>query len=144
MKETMKKEDALFGSELSGHFYFKNSYFMDADILPFLYFLQFLAESTKTSDELLGELEVYSTSGELSFSITPTRNETILEGISVHFKDAKETKWIDGLSIYYDDWWANIRQSHTETTPVMRLIVEARTKELLDQKVAELKKLIEV
>lgn len=143
IKELMKKENAFFAAELSGHFYFRDFYSMDSDFLSFLYFLQFLSESGKTSDELLEEFEIYPSSGELSFPYAGDET-AILQKIASHFSDAKETRWVDDLSIYYDDWWANIRNSNTESKAILRIDVEARTKEVLDQKVSEIKALIEV
>jgi len=140
IKELMRKEDALFAGELSGHFYFKEAFYMDSDFLPLLYMLQFLSKSGKTADEILDEFAVYPSSGELSFKVKP--GENFLEQIAAHFKDAKEAKWVDGLSVYYDDWWANVRQSNTE--PVVRINVEARTREVLNAKVDEIKKLLGV
>ncbi|MEK7576892.1 MAG: phosphomannomutase/phosphoglucomutase [Patescibacteria group bacterium] len=138
IKELMRKENARFAAESSGHFYFRDFFFCDSDFLPMLYFLQFLSQTSKTSDEILDEFDKYPLSGELNFKIQ--KKEGLLENIAGHYKDAKETQWVDGLSVYYDDWWANIRQSNTE--PLVRLNVEARTKELLDARVAELKALI--
>ncbi len=139
IKALMRKEDAVFAAELSGHFYFKDFFYLDSDFLPVLYFLEFLSKAGKTSDELLEQFEVYPSSGELSFKIE--EKPSLLEQIAARFHDARETKWIDGLSVLYDDWWANIRPSNTES--FVRLNVEARTDELLAKKVEELKKLIQ-
>lgn len=138
IKELMRKEKALFAAEMSGHFYFQDFWYMDSDFLPLLYFLQFVAKAGKTTDEILDRFEVHPSSGELSFTVT--KKENILEQISLHFKDARETKWLDGLSIYYDDWWANIRPSNTE--PLVRINVEGKTRELVNQKVQELKEFL--
>lgn len=138
IKELMKKENARFAAELSGHFYFRETQFCDSDFLPFLYFLEFISKTKKTADELLDDFQIYPSSGEISFTLE--KKEALLENIAAHFKDAREIQWIDGISIYYDDWWANVRQSNTE--PLVRLNVEARSKELLDGKVAELTRLI--
>ena len=139
IKALMRKEDAIFAAELSGHFYFKEFFYLDSDFLPCLYFLEFLSKAGKTADQLLEEFEIYPSSGELSFKVGDKPN--LLEQIAATFKDAHETKWVDGLSIYYDDWWANIRISNTE--PYIRLNVEARTSEVLAEKVEVLQKIIE-
>ena len=138
IKTAMHKEDAIFAAELSGHFYFKDAYYTDSDFLPMLYFLQFLSQSGKSSDAILEEFEKYPSSGEMNFKIT--QRDHILEKIAAQFSDARETKWLDGLSIFYDDWWANIRPSNTE--PYVRLNVEARTHELLKMKLDEIKELL--
>jgi phosphomannomutase len=140
IKELMRKEDAIFAGEMSGHFYFKDAFYMDSDFLPLLFMLQFLSKSGKKADEILDEFALYPSSNELSFKVKP--GENFLEQIAAHYKDAKETKWVDGLSVYYDDWWANVRQSNTE--PVVRINVEARTREVLNAKIDELKKILGV
>ncbi|MBI2052985.1 MAG: phosphomannomutase/phosphoglucomutase [Candidatus Ryanbacteria bacterium] len=138
IKELMKKEDAFFAAEHSGHFYFKSFYYLDSDFLPLLYFLQFFAEFGKSSDDLLARFEIYPSSGELSFKVSDTAH--LLEKIAGEFPDAKETKWIDGVSLYYDDWWANVRLSNTE--PLVRLNVEARTSDILQEKVDKIRKIL--
>ncbi|MDA1335091.1 MAG: phosphomannomutase/phosphoglucomutase [bacterium] len=138
IKEIMRKEKALFAAELSGHYYFESTEYSDSGFLPVLYFLQFLAASKKTSDELLNEFAVYPSSGELSFNVD--KAEGMLENIAGHFHDAKATLWVDGVSVYYDDWWANVRLSNTEN--LVRLNVEARTIEVVQKRVEEFKKLI--
>ncbi len=140
IKELMRNDDAIFAGELSGHFYFKEAFYMDSDFLPMLYMMYFLSKLGKTADEVLDEFAIYPSSGELSFKVKP--NDNYLEQIAAHYKDAREVKWVDGVSIYYDDWWANVRQSNTE--PVVRINVEARTREVLNAKVDELKKLLGV
>lgn len=139
IKTLMRKEDAFFAAEMSGHFYFKEFNYLDSDLLPFLYFLQFLSRSTKTSDQILSEFNIYPSSGEINFKVEG--KDTILEQIASKFSDAKETKWVDGLTLYYDDWWANIRLSNTEA--LLRLTVEARTQEILEEKVKALSAVIE-
>ncbi len=111
---------------------------MDSDFLPMLYFLQFLSQSEKTSDQILEEFDKYPSSGEVNFKVT--KRDHLLETIAAHFHDARETQWIDGLSIYYDNWWANIRPSNTE--PYVRANVEARDREVLNAKLEEIKKLL--
>ncbi len=138
IKELMRKENAVFAAEQSGHFYFQASGFMDSDFLPLLFFLQFVSDLRKDTDAILSEFEVYPSSGEQNFLVKKT--EGLLENIAAQFKDARATRWTDGLSVYYDDWWANVRMSNTE--PLVRLNVEARSRELLDTKLAELKEII--
>jgi len=139
IKEAMHKQDAIFASEVSGHFYFKDVHGMDSDLLPLLYFLKFVSESGKTADEILDEFAVYPSSGEINFEVKD--KEKVLDKIAAYYKDARETKWLDGFTVYYDDWWANIRLSNTE--PLVRLNLEARTKEILHEKLTEIRSLIQ-
>ncbi len=138
IKSAMRENNAIFAAELSGHFYFKDFHSMDSDFLPMLYFLQLLAESGKSSDAILGEFEKYASSGEVNFKVV--LREHLLEKIAAHFADAKAVSWLDGLSIYYDNWWANVRPSNTE--PYVRLNVEARDRAVLNQKLEEFKKFL--
>jgi len=138
IKQLMRQENAVFAAEFSGHFYFRETYNMDSDFLPMLTFIQYLSQSDKTADGILDEFALYPSSGEINFKVEDTKN--ILERIAAYYSDARETKWLDGFTVYYDDWWANIRMSNTE--PLVRLNVEARTRELLDTKVMEIKKLL--
>ncbi|MEK7643350.1 MAG: phosphomannomutase/phosphoglucomutase [Patescibacteria group bacterium] len=140
IKAKMREMDALFSAEMSGHFYFKDFWYLDSDFLPLLYFAQFLAALGKTSDQVLEEFQVYPASGEINFTVDEGKDH-LLEQIAAHFHDAHAVKWVDGLSIYYDEWWTNIRMSNTE--PLVRLNVEAENQELLDEKINELRKLIE-
>jgi phosphomannomutase len=141
IKERMRQEDATFAGEMSGHFYFKDFFYADNGLIPFLLILEIMTEKNKKTSELFDEyFSQYHISGEINTKL-PTQDmvKAILDQIENKFSDAKIEK-IDGLSVEYAEWRANIRGSNTE--PVIRLNVEAKSEELMKQKTQELLDLI--
>ena len=137
--ETMRKEDAIFAGEISGHYFFRDFFACDNGIIPFLIMLQYLSETEQTLSEVTDPyFKMYPISGELNFKVNDVNQ--ILEKIKAEYRDG-ELDDIDGISISFDDWRFNIRSSNTE--PLLRLNVEAIEKKVLDEKVTELTKLIE-
>ncbi|OGZ41358.1 MAG: hypothetical protein A3C80_03455 [Candidatus Ryanbacteria bacterium RIFCSPHIGHO2_02_FULL_45_43] len=139
IKSLMRKENAVFGGELSGHYYFKDFFFADSALFAFLYFLEILSLQKMPFSSVVAPYRAYVSSGEINFQVGS--QETFLEGIALHFKDAKKLYWLDGLTVTYDDWWFNLRMSNTE--PVARLNVEADNEWLLKENLENLKRLIE-
>ncbi len=139
IKERMKKEDAVFGGETSGHFFFKDFYYCDNGMIPFLLILQRLCESGKQMSELVNPLrQKYPISGELNYTVSNVEAKMI--EIKEKYSDAMIGE-IDGISVSYSDWRFNVRASNTE--PLVRLNIEAKTKALVNQKIQELTALIE-
>ncbi len=143
IKERMRKEDAIFGGEMSGHFYFKDFFYADNGLIPFLLLLQIISESGKKVSELFDSyFEKYAMSGEINTDLASVElAEPIMAKIENVYADAKKDN-TDGVSIEYPDWRANLRPSNTQ--PLIRLNVEARNQEILKQKTEELLKLIRV
>ena len=139
IKTIMRREKAIFGMELSGHFYFRDFFYADSALLAFLYFLAAVSRKNKKLSEIAEGYKKYYSSGELNFKVAEGQ-ETFLEEIATHFEDAKQVYWLDGLSVVYDNWWFNLRMSNTE--PLVRLNIEAVSKKLLDEKIILLEKLI--
>jgi len=139
IKERMRKESAVFGGENSGHFYFKDFYYCDNGMVPFLLMLQKLCETGKQMSDFVRPLrQKYPISGEINFKVAEVTDK--ITEIRNKYSDAMIGE-IDGISITYSDWRFNVRSSNTE--PLLRLNVEAKTKEMVAQKVAELTKIIE-
>lgn len=135
MKEKMRQDNILFGAELSGHYYHKNHYFCEA---PFFVLFSLLTEiSKKPLSELLKPYQKYFHSGEINFAAKD--KSALMARIKSRYSDG-QILGIDGLRVDYKDWWFLVRPSNTE--PVLRLVVEADTKELLEQKKRELVALI--
>jgi len=138
MKECMRKNDVVYGGEMSSHHYFRDFTFCDSGMIPFLLVTELLCTTGKKLSELVEEMEnKYPCSGEINRKVTNSAD--ILAAIEKKYSDGRITK-IDGLSVMYDTWRFNIRLSNTE--PVMRLNVEvkgdrgllaAKTRELLEQ-----------
>ena len=137
----MRKYGAIFASETSGHYYFKDFFFTDNGLIPFLLVLQIVSESGRKVSELFNEYFLtYFVSDETDIN-TESLNSTelILQHIQKKYSDAK-IDHIDGISIEYSDWRANIRESNTQS--LIRLDLEARSPDLMKQKTQELLKLI--
>jgi len=137
IKEKMRKENIIFQGELNGHYYLRSHYFSEA---PFFVIFKVLSEMSKTKkkiSELVTVFDVYYHSGELNFEIKDKKR--ILKILENSFKGEKLSK-IDGLRIDFKDWWFNVRPSNTE--PLLRLVVEAKTKSLMEKKKKELIQII--
>lgn len=139
IKQVMRKEEALFAEERSGHFYFKDFFYSESALLTFLYLLAALSETGEKMSTIIDRYNKYFSTPELNFTVKDRSPERLRE-IAKTFADAKEIKWLDGLSIAYDDWWMNLRPSNTE--PLMRLFVEGKNPEIVNEKLELLKRLI--
>jgi len=135
IKEKMRKEQILFAAELSGHYYHRDHYFCEA---PFFVLFTILKElSKKPLSQLIEPYKKYYHSGEINFKIADKK--TAMSRLERHYADGRILK-IDGLRVDYQDWWFLVRASNTE--PVLRLVIEAKTKELMDKKKEELSALL--
>ncbi|MCR4278149.1 MAG: phosphomannomutase/phosphoglucomutase [Candidatus Berkelbacteria bacterium] len=138
IKNRMRQEDALFAGEMSGHFYFRNFYYADNGLIPFLLFLNIVAETKKPVSEIIKPLrDKYYVSGEINFEVADkgAMTKKIEEKYAAGSIDRT-----DGLSISFDNWRFNLRASNTEN--LLRLNVEAKDKTTCDQETQELKALI--
>ncbi len=139
IKEIMLENDAVFGGESSGHYYFREHF--GTFEMPFILvarFLQFLSGENKPLSQSVAPYLRYFGSGEINREVKDTQ-ATLLR-IKEAFKDGKITE-IDGVSVEYPDWWFNIRASNTE--PLIRLNLESGNKELTEEKVKEVLNVIE-
>ncbi|MEO8065467.1 MAG: phosphomannomutase/phosphoglucomutase [Candidatus Doudnabacteria bacterium] len=142
IKERMRKEDAVFGGEMSGHFYFKDFFYCDNGLIPFLLILEIVSGSGKKVSELFEPFfEQYFVSGEINTSLqSDSQIAETFERIEKEFKDSAIDR-TDGLSLEYSDWRANIRSSNTQS--LIRLNVEARDPETLKVATQSLLELIQ-
>lgn len=135
IKEKMRQDKIIFASELSGHYYHRDHYFCEA---PFFVLFRLLRELGKKSlSELVNPYKKYWHSGEINFKIADKK--AAMELLKKRYSDGRILT-IDGLRVDYDDWWFLARPSNTE--PVLRLVIEAKTKELMDKKKEELSALL--
>ncbi|MEK6959856.1 MAG: phosphomannomutase/phosphoglucomutase [Nanoarchaeota archaeon] len=137
IKAAMRKEDANFAGELSGHFYFKDHYYCDSDMVASMLMLSLLSRTGKKLSELSRPLRKYPSTGEVSFTVKD--GPGAMQELISHFNDARIDK-MDGVTCEYDDWWVNVRPSNTE--PLVRMIIEAKDQKTLDAKRAEVEKII--
>ena len=126
----VKREHSIFAGELSGHFYYKENSFAESSFITAALILNLLDGENKPLSELIAPLKKYFQSGELNSELKD--KEAKIKEIEEKFKDAEKTVHLDGLSVYYKDWWFNIRPSNTE--PLLRLNLEADTEELMQEK----------
>jgi phosphomannomutase len=136
IKPLMKKHNAIFGGEHSGHFYFRDNWFADSGLIALMVCLELLSRSDRDLTDILKDINPYVRSGEINSRVDSI--EQSIEKVASVFSDG-EADHLDGLTVQYRDWWFNLRPSNTE--PLLRLNVEADNRELLDDKV---KKLLEI
>jgi len=140
IKKRMTDENAVFGGEVTGHYYFKDFYYCDSGVAPMLYMLELLSQSAESLDEVIDRLsEVYFISGEINTKAVDAK--TVLGKIEAQYgPTAKEVLKVDGISCIFDQWHFNVRGSNTE--PLVRLNLEATTAELMAEKRDEVLALI--
>ena len=140
IKEAMRKFDGLFCGEHSGHYYFKQNFYADSAIIAALLVSELMSVKNKKLSELYDEYDKYRDSGEINFEVTD--KEGVMKKIEAEYKDkADSIDWLDGVSIWFPDFWFNVRPSNTE--PLLRLNIEANTSEILEEKTKELVTTIE-
>lgn len=137
IKERMRKENAIFSGESSGHTYFRDFWFADTGLLPVLVLINLLEKENKKLSQLISPIiNKYPISGEIN-SIVEDPEATLKKIEKIY--QGKKSK-LDGLSIELPDWRFNIRKSNTE--PLLRLNVEGKSKQIVKEKTKELLKLI--
>ncbi len=129
IKEQMRKEKAIFAGELSGHFYFRDNFYTDSGVIAALKVIQIISESGKKLSELIRPLKKYFASGEINSEVKDKEGK--IKELAERYKDGK-VSFLDGIRVEYDDWWFNVRPSNTE--PLLRLNLEAKSKELMEKK----------
>lgn len=137
IKPIMKRENAIFGGEHSGHFYFRDNWFADSGLIAFLVCLEMLSVENRPLDELIKELNPYFQSGEINSRVMSVPEK--INQVKQAFSDA-EMDELDGLTVKFKDFWFNLRGSNTE--PLIRLNVEADSPKLLEEKTVLLLKII--
>ena len=133
IKQIMAETGAIFGGEHSGHYYFRENYRADSGLIAGVVALGELSASGGSLSALLAPYRRFWDSGEINSTVADQAGK-IEELASLH-GDARLDR-LDGLTIEYEDWWCNVRPSNTE--PLLRLNVEARTEALLDDRTAKL------
>jgi len=137
IKERMRKENIVFAQEFSGHYYFKDRYFAESPFFVLFKILERLSESKKKLSDIIKEYKKYYHSGEINFEVAD--KEKKIKELEKKFSKGKKT-YLDGLRVDFKDWWFNVRPSNTE--PLLRLVIEAKTKEILEKKKKEISALI--
>lgn len=136
VREGLQKNNGILGGEMSGHYCFKDNYYMDSGMIAFLELLRFFSKDQRRVSEIIKEMAPYSKT-DANFQVGD--KEKTLNTIKEKYSDGKQD-FTDGITVEYEDWWFNVRPSNNE--PLIRLTIEADTKELLDKKLKDLTKII--
>lgn len=142
MKDVMRKEDALYGGEMSAHHYFRDFFYCDSGMIPWLLVAQLVSDRDAALSELVDDrMEKFPASGEINRTVGDA--ELAIRTIRDRYApDAKTIDETDGVSLEFDEWRFNLRSSNTE--PVIRLNVESRgDKELMQGKTQEILSLLD-
>ena len=141
IKERMRKEDAVYGGEMSAHHYFRDFAYCDSGMIPWLLVAELLCVKGKTLNQLVSDrMAAYPASGEINSKLADPQI-AIARVLAAYEKDAMVFDQTDGISLEFADWRFNLRSSNTE--PVVRLNVESRANTtLMEEKTAEILKLL--
>src|SRR5690606_19963561 len=138
IKERMRKENAIYGGEMSAHHYFRDFAYCDSGMIPWLLVAELMSTQGKKLSELVGaRMAAYPCSGEINYTVSDAR--AVLQAVKAHYASENPTEdTTDGLSLEFAEWRMNVRSSNTE--PLLRLNIEPRANPAL---VAEQVKTIE-
>jgi phosphomannomutase len=138
IKKTMAETKAVFGGELSGHFYFRDNFYADSGAIAFARLLSVLSNQSKSLGELMAPLHRYSQSGEINFQVEDKEGK--IRELADSYKKKGQVDYLDGITIDLGNYWFNVRKSNTE--PLLRLNLEAESAELLQEKLKELQRIL--
>ena len=141
----LREIDGVYGGELAGHYYFRDFFYSDSGLLAAILILNVVAKMKAQGvslSQLIGRIEKYQNSGEINFRLE--RKREAMDAVRDCFMAQEQSTAymdFDGYRVEFPQWWFNIRPSNTE--PYLRFLCEATTKELLDEKVAKVREIIE-
>ncbi len=140
----LREIDGVFGGELAGHYYFRDFFYSDSGMLAAILIMRILKQKKEegfTFSQLVEKIKAFENSGEINFKIE--QKKEAMDKVKDYFVNQNEPSAFydfDGYRIEYPDWWFNIRPSNTE--PYLRLLVEATSTELLEEKTQEIKNIL--
>ena len=137
IKQLMVETGAAFGGEHSAHYYFRDNYRADSGIIATMVVLEQLSQAGVPLSELRQPFERYAASGEINTEVADP--PAVIERVAAAYPDRPQDR-LDGLTVDSGPWWFNVRPSNTE--PLLRLNLEAPTREECDERVAEVLALI--
>lgn len=137
IKQVMAETGAVFGGEHSAHYYFLDNFRADSGIIATMFMLQELSRAGLPLSEFRRPFERYEASGEINTSVSDA--QAVMQAVSKVY-EGRPQDWIDGLTVDCGDWWFNLRPSNTE--PLLRLNLEAATRDECDDHVAEVLSLV--
>jgi len=130
IKKLMREKDAVFGGELSCHYYFRKHFYTESADLTALTIMQIISRRKKGLSELIQPYRRYVQSGEINFE-AENKQEIVRLAEERYSKGSTRVSKLDGVSVYFPEWWFNLRPSNTE--PLLRLNVEADTREIMEE-----------
>ena len=133
MKKALRDSHAVFGGELSGHFYYRDNFCADSGMITLVHLMNIVGKADVPVSELIRPLRRYYSSGAMDFEVDDT--QTKMDEFARRYSDG-QIDHLDGITVGYKDWWFNCRPSNTE--PLLRLNIEAKSRELLDEKLSEI------
>lgn len=133
IKTYMREQNAIFAGEHSGHYYHRDFFYAESGVLTALMVLSLLSKEQRPLSSLVDELSKYPASSEINFIVNDI--PTVTTGIKKAYGHAKSIDELDGVSVWFDDFWFNVRSSKTE--PLLRLNMEADTPEILADQLAQ-------
>jgi phosphomannomutase len=137
MKAKLRETKAIFGGELSGHFYFRDNHFADSGAIALASVLSVLGSREESLSQLVNPLRKYPQSGEINFRVED--KQAVMEGLKQTYSDAEEIDELDGITIDCFEsrgWWFNVRPSNTE--PLLRFNAEAKDETTLNRLIEEI------
>ena len=134
IKETMRDEDAVFGGEHSGHFYFRDNWYADSGMAALLFALEMVSEAGQSLSAVVAPLDHRFRSGEINSEVEDAA--AVMRSIEEHYRfNGADIDHLDGVTVNFPSWWFNVRASNTQ--PLLRLNVEADDRATLETKTAE-------
>ncbi len=137
MKKTMADMHAVFGGELSGHFYFRDNFNADSGAIVFAVAASVVSGQQRSLSEQIAPLKRYTQSGEINFQVPDKQRK--MDQLAEKYADAR-IDHLDGVTIEFDEWWLNCRPSNTE--PLLRLNLEAKDAQLLKARLKEVESVL--
>ena len=140
----LRELDGVWGGELAGHYYFRDFFYSDSGLLASLLVLRVVARMKQqgvTLSQLIGRIARYENSGEINYRVEDKQGA--MDAVRDYFAAAETptaSMDFDGYRVEFPEWWFNIRPSNTE--PYLRFICEARSRALLDEKIAKVDEIL--
>jgi len=139
IKEKMRQEDIIFGGELSGHYYLRENHFCEAPFFVLFKIIEEISQEKKPFSKIVKPLQRYAYSGEINFEVKDKKQT--MKMIEKHFSSKNcKVSHLDGTKMDFGDWWFLVRPSNTE--PLLRLIVEAKDKKTMKEKIKKIEGII--
>lgn len=139
IKAVMREEDAIFGGEHSGHFYFRDNWYADSGLIAMLTVVELISEGDETLSEILAPIDSRVRSGEINSEVSDSA-AVVKKVEEFYAAQGADIDHLDGLTVEFDDWWFNLRGSNTQ--PLLRLNVEADDSPILEHRTDEVLQLV--